>query len=149
MIKILFILVSIFAISAADDIDIDATFGEAKRSHKHVMIFLHKPNCSYCETMTLFTLPDEDVEQTIKKDFIFVDIDIGTPGEVAFKDFKGTKREFAIFLGYDFYPTTVFVDQDSEIVYRQPGYKDEDEFLNILRFIQSRSYEDMGIEDFK
>ncbi len=149
MIKILFILASIFAISNADDIDLDATSGEAQRSHKHVLIFFHKPNCSYCETMSLFTLQDEEVEQLIKTDFIFVDIDISTPGEVTFKDFRGSKREFAIFLGYDFYPTTVFIDEDSEIVYKQPGYKDEDKFLTILRFVQSHSYEDMGIEDFK
>ncbi|WP_324171685.1 thioredoxin family protein [Sulfurimonas sp.] len=149
MIKILFILVAIFTISGADNINIDAMVDKAEKSHKHVLIFLHKPNCSYCETMIEFTLPDKKIVQNIKKNFIFVDIDIGDSGYVTFEDFKGTKQEFAISIGYNFYPSSIFIDENREIVYAKPGYKDEDEFLHILRFVQSRSYEKMSIEDFK
>ena len=149
MIKILFILVTIFAISGADNINIDTICVEAKKSHKHVLVFLHRPNCSYCETMIEFTLPDEKIVQKIKKNFVLVDIDIREFGEVIFDDFKGSRREFAKTLGYDFYPSVVFIDENREIVYEQAGYRDEDSFLNILRFVESHSYEDMDIEDFK
>ena len=149
MIRILFILASIFAISSADNINIDAIAAKAEKSHKHVLIFLHRPGCSYCETMIEFTLPDETIEQKIKKNFIFVDINIGDTGEVTFDGFKGTRREFAKDLGYDFYPSTVFVYEDKEIVYAVAGYKDAKEFLKILRFTQSHSYEEMDIDDFK
>jgi len=149
MIKILFILVTIFTISGADNINIDTIVGEAKKSHKHVLIFLHRPGCSYCNTMIEFTLPDEKIVQKIKKSFIFVDINIGDSGEVTFDDFKGNRQEFAKEIGYNFYPSTVLIDKNKEIVYGVAGYKDEEEFLNILRFIESHSYEDMDIEDFK
>ena len=149
MIKILFILASIFAISGADNINIDAIVAKAKKSHKHVLIFLHRPGCGYCETMIEFTLPDEIIEQKIKKNFIFLDIDIRDAGEVIFDDFKGTRKEFAKDLGYDFYPSTIFIDGNKEIVYAVAGYKDEKDFLKILRFTQSHSYEDMDIDDFK
>ena len=149
MIRILFILASIFAISGADNINIDAIAAKAEKSHKHVLIFLHRPSCGYCETMIEFTLPDETIEQKIKKNFIFVDVNIGDAGEVTFDGFKGTRREFAKDLGYDFYPSTVFVGEDKEIVYAVAGYKDENDFLKILRFTQSHSYEEMDIDDFK
>jgi len=149
MIKILFILVSIFIISGANNINIDSIQSKAEKSHKYVLVFLHKPNCSYCENMIEFTLPDEKIVQKIKKNFIFVDIDVADSGEVIFDDFKGSKREFAKYVGYNFYPSTVFIDEDKEIVYGVAGYKDERKFLNILRFIESHSYEDMGIDDFK
>ncbi len=149
MIRILFILASIFAISGADNINIDAIAAKAENSHKHVLIFLHRPGCGYCETMIEFTLPDETIEQKIKNNFIFVDINIGDAGEVVFDGFKGTKREFAKDIGYDFYPSTVFVGEDKEIVYAVAGYKDEKDFLKILRFTQSHSYDEMDIDDFK
>ncbi len=149
MIKIFLILVAAFTISSADNINLDTIIGKAKKSHKYVLIFLHRPNCSYCETMIEFTLPDEKIVQKIKKNFIFVDIDIGDSGEVTFDDFKGTRQEFAKELGYNFYPSTVFIDENKEIVYGVAGYKDEEEFLNILRFVKSHSYEEMDIEDFK
>ena len=149
MIKILFILVTIFAISGADNINIDTIISKAKKSHKYVLVFLHRPGCSYCNTMIEFTLPDEKIVQKIKKNFIFIDIDIGDSGEVIFDDFKGSKQDFAKELGYNFYPSTLFIDDDKDMVYGVAGYKDEEEFLNILRFVESHSYEDMDIEDFK
>ena len=149
MIKILFILTSMLAIGSADDINIDTTFGEAKKSHKHVLIFLHKPDCNYCETMIEFTLTDEKIEQKIKKNFVFVDINTGDSGEVTFDNFKGTRKEFAEDLGYNFYPSSVFMDENKEEVYAVAGYKDEKDFLSILRFVESDSYEGMSIEDFK
>lgn len=144
-----FLLIAIITVGDADSINIDKLLGEAKKSHKHVLIFLHKPTCSYCENMILFTLPEDDVAQKIKKSFIFVDIDIADSGEVIFDDFKGSKQEFAKSLGFNFYPSSVFIDEDEEVVYGQAGYKDEDEFLKTLRFVESRSYTDMGIDDFK
>jgi len=149
MIKFIFILVTIFTLSNANSIDLDMLVSKAKKSHKQVLVFLHRPGCGYCNTMIEFTLPDEKIVQKIKKKFIFVDIDISDSGEVIFDDFKGTKQEFAISIGYNFYPSSIFIDKNKEIVYAQPGYQDEDEFLNILRFVESHSYEKMDIENFK
>jgi thioredoxin-related protein len=149
MIRLFFILIAIFTVSSADIINIDKLLGYAKKSHKHVLIFLHKPHCSYCENMIEFTLPDEKISQKIKKNFIFVDIDIADSERVIFDDFNGSKHDFAKSLGFDFYPSAVFIDEDEEVVYGQAGYKDEDKFLKTLRFVESRAYVDMGIDDFK
>ena len=149
MIKFLFILVTIFTISGADNINMDTIISKAKKSHKSVLVFLHRPGCPYCNTMIEFTLPDEKIVQKIKKNFIFVDIDIRDSGEIIYDDFRGSRQDFAKELGYNFYPSTVFIGKNKEIVYGVAGYKDEEEFLNILRFIESDSYEDMDIEDFK
>jgi len=144
-----FLLIFICTISSADSIDIDKLLGEAKKSRKHVLVFLHKPHCGYCENMILFTLPEDEVAQKIQKSFIFVDIDIADAGEVIFDDFKGSKHDFAKSLGFNFYPSSVFIDEDEEVVYGQAGYKDEDKYLKILRFVESRSYVNMGLDDFK
>ena len=149
MFKFFFFLCAIFTLSSADSIDIDSLLIDAKKSKKHILIFLHKPQCSYCERMVLFTLSDDDVIEKIKKDFIFVDINIGDLGEVVFDDFKGNKHDFAKSLSFNFYPSAVFIDGDGEVIYGQAGYKDEEQFLNTLRFVASHSYIDLGIDDFK
>lgn len=149
MIKIFILLVFIFSTIGAENIKIDKIFSEAEISHKHVLIFLHKPNCGYCERMIDFTLKNERVTLKIKNNFIFVDINIADTGEVSFNNFKGSKRDFAKYLGYDFYPSTIFINSKKEIVYSQPGYQDEDKYFKILSYIDSHSYEEMGIEEFK
>ena len=149
ILKFFLIFFSLLTISGANTIDIDKLLAEAKKSHKHVLIFLHKPHCSFCENMMLFTLPDDDVKDKIKKNFIFVDINIGDSGIVVFDDFKGSKHEFAKSLSFDFYPSSVFINQEGEVVYGQAGYKDEEKFLNTLRYVASRSYVNMGIDEYK
>ena len=149
MIKVFILLIFISSSVFADNIKIDSIFSEAKKSHRHVLIFLHKPNCGYCERMIDFTLESQKIALKIERNFIFVDINIADLGEVSFKNFKGSKRDFAKFLGYDFYPSTIFMNSDKEVVYSQPGYQDEDKYFKILNYIDSNAYSEMGIEEFK
>ena len=149
MFKLFFLLISISSLYGADSINIDKLLVQAKKSKKHLLIFLHKPQCSYCESMQLFTLTDDDVVKKIKKHFIFLDIDIADSGKVLFDDFNGSKHDFAKSLGFNFYPSSIYIDEDEEVVYGEAGYKDEEKFLKILRFVESRSYKHMSIDDFK
>ena len=149
MFKLFLLLISIITLSGAGSINIDTLLTQAKQSKKHLLIFLHKPQCSYCESMQLFTLADEDIEEKIKNDFIFVDIDIADSGKVIFDDFNGTKHDFAKSLGFNFYPSSVYIDKEAEVVYGQAGFKDEEKFLKILRYVKSRAYVDVSIDEFK
>jgi len=142
-----FLLIVIITMSCADSININKLLGEAKKSDKHLLIFLHKPTCSYCKNMILFTLPEDDIADKIKKNSIFVDIDIANSGEVVFDEFKGSKQEFSKSLGSNYYPSSVFIDEEKKVLYGQAGFKDEDVFLKILCFVESRSYKDMSIDD--
>lgn len=149
MFKLFLLLISIITLSGAGSINIDTLLTQAKQSKKHLLIFLHKPQCSYCESMQLFTLADKDIEEKIKNDFIFVDIDIADSGKVIFDDFNGTKHDFAKSLGFNFYPSSVYIDKEAEVVYGQAGFKDEEKFLKILRYVKSRAYVDVSIDEFK
>jgi thioredoxin-related protein len=149
MIKVFILLITILGISIAQNVNVDNFVKDAKKSGKHVLIFLHKPNCGYCERMIDFTIEDEKVESEIGENFTFIDMNIADEGNVSFDGSRGTIKEFAKFVGNDFYPNVIFIDGNKEIVYTQPAYQDEKTFFNILRYIDSRSYEDMGIEEFK
>ncbi len=149
MLKVFILLINILGIVFAQNINVDDFINDAKKANKHVLIFLHKPNCGYCENMIDFTLEDEKVENEIKKNFVFVDMNIGDDINVSFDGSYGSIREFAKFIGDDFYPTTVFINGKKEVVYTQPAYQDEKTFFNILRYIDTQAYKDMGIEEFK
>jgi len=142
-------LIVISSVSGANAINIDELLSTAKESNKHLFVFLHKPTCSYCENMLLFTLPEDEIAEKIRENFIFVDIDIADTGEVLFDDFKGSKQDFAKYVGFNFYPSSLFIDKSKEVVYGVAGYKDEDAFLKILRYVETRSYKESSIDDFK
>ena len=128
---------------ASNDINLSQLVLEAKKTNKHILVFLHITGCNYCLKMKEFTFDDEKVEAAIKKDFIFVDINVRDGGLVSFDNFKVSKLKFAKEIGYAMYPSCLFFDKNGELVYDGVGYKDEDKFLKILKVVSSKSYDDI------
>ena len=147
--KLLLLFLVLFSFAKAQEVNLDSLVTQAKEENRHILVYFHQPYCGYCRRMKNNTLDNSAVKAKIKKDFIYVDIDIKEHGTVVLNDFIGSKREFARYLDYDAYPSVVFIDKHGEMIYAQAGYQDEKYFLKILNYISSVSYEDMGIEEFK
>ena len=130
----------------AKDIDLNTIVENAKG--KAVLLFFHKPNCGYCDHMIEFTLKDTDISSEIERNFVFVDLYTLESGTIKFKDFKGSRKEFAKSLGYDFYPTTVFIDNKKNIINITPGLREQDDYMKVLQYISSKKYEAMEFETY-
>ncbi|SFV50425.1 Thioredoxin [hydrothermal vent metagenome] len=147
-IKILIFALYIPLLGISADINIDKESADANRTKKHVMLFLHKDNCGYCEKM-LFQLDEKAISKAIKKDFILLDINRDDEESVSYQDFNGTNRQFLKALGVDFYPSMVFINGSNKIIYDVVGYRDSKKTLTILNYVSSKSYKKMTLEDFR
>ena len=146
----LFLFIMAFNISLfARTIDIGAIIKKSVGPDKHLFIFLHRTDCGYCESMLTFTLDDDPVKELIDKKFVFLHINILEDDVVRYKSFKGNGRDFAKLVGYNIYPSSLFLNSKSEIIHAVPGYQDKDEFLLVLKYVDSRSYKKMGYQTFK
>ena len=136
------------------EININQIINSTKTSQKHLFVWLHKTDCGYCESMREFTLENEIIKSFIDKHFIFVHINVSENDSVIYKDFHGSGRNFAKRIDYDFYPTSLFFDNNAEIIYGEIGYRDnkitpnENRFFSILNFIKSKAYKSMDYEDY-
>lgn len=99
--------------------------------------------------MIIFTLDDDIIRPMLKKDFFVIDININDKDKVIYKDFTGNGHDFARHIDYDFYPSSLFLDVNSNIIYGAVGYEDENEFLVTLGYIKSKAYLKMNIGDYK
>ena len=138
-------LLTVVSMNFANDINLNQLVVEAKKTNKHILVYLHITGCNYCLNMEEFTFDDEMVIAAIKKDFIFVDMNVRDEGLVSFDDFKVSKLKFAKEIGYPMYPSCLFFDQNGELVYDAVGYRDENRFLQILKFVSSKSYNDVEL----
>jgi len=142
--RLLLLLLTVTSISfASNDIDLNQLVIEAKKTNKHILVFLHITGCNYCLKMEEFTFDDEKVEEAIKKDFLFVDINVRDKGLVSFDNFKVSKLKFAKEIGYAMYPSCLFFDKNGELVYDEVGYRDEHQFLETLQLVSSKAYNDV------
>ena len=136
-------ILTVVSMNFANDVDLDQLVVEAKKNNKHILVFLHITGCNYCLKMQEWTFDDEMVIADIKKDFIFVDINVRDEGVVSFDGFKVNKLKFAKEIGYPMYPSCLFFDQNGELVYDEVGYRDENEFLETLKMVSVKAYNDV------
>jgi thioredoxin-related protein len=136
-------LLTVVSMTFANDVDLDQLVVEAKKTNKHILVFLHITGCNYCLKMQEWTFDDDKVIAAIKKDFIFVDINVRDKGLVSFDNMKISKLKFAKEIGYPMYPTCLFFDKNGELVYDEVGYRDENKFLKTLQLVSSKAYDDI------
>ncbi len=98
--------------------------------------------------MIEFTLKDSAIKKRIEKDFIFIDLYTKEDGNISYDGFVGSRREFAKHIGYDFYPTSVFIDSSKKIVHIAPGMLDQVDFLQVLNYITTKRYREMEFQTY-
>lgn len=146
----LFLFIIAFNISLfARNIDIDAIVKNSVKKDKHLFIFLHRTDCGYCESMLMFTLDDDPVKELINKDYVYLHINISEDDVVKYNNFKGSGRDFAKRVGYNIYPSSLFLNTKGEMIHAVAGYQDKDQFLLVLNYVNSGAYKTMGFQSFK
>jgi len=120
----------------------------AKKSNKHIFVLLHKTGCGYCVRMKNSTIKDPKIHSILDKYFIYVNINVHDRDIVIYEDFMGTSKEFAIDVGYDFYPSSLFIDYNGDIVYDVAGYKEKEVFEKMLNYVKTNSYEYIDFSGF-
>ncbi len=144
----LFILLVIFISGVkANDIKIDKISEKTVRQDKHVMIFFHMTYCPYCKKMIKKTFKAKNISKQLKKYFTFIDINKSDAGTVYYKDFIGSKKDFAKSLDVHIYPTIIFLD-NNQIAHKVVGYRNKNKFVEILKYITTKSYRKMDFESF-
>ena len=140
---------SIFLNASEADYELDKSSSLAKKEQKHLMLFLHKSNCGYCENMFLH-LDEVSISKSIEQNFILLDINRDEDDEsVSYQGYTGTNREFLKKLGVDFYPAMIFIDGNNKIIFDVSGYRTPKKILSIFNYISTNSYSDMSLEEFK
>ncbi|WP_345970099.1 MULTISPECIES: thioredoxin family protein [Sulfurimonas] len=144
----LLMLTSFFFSLSARDIDLNRIAIDTAKQKKTLLVWLHKNDCGYCEAMYEFTLGDDKVSSLIQASFELVDININDDDTVMFKEFRGSGHDFAKHVGYNFYPSSLFLDADGEIIFAAPGYVEEKDFFKMLDYVSSGAHKSMTYDSF-
>jgi thioredoxin-related protein len=104
-------------------------------------------HCGWCHKMINDSLSDKTIAKIIKDKFIFVDIDVETSGNIIFENKAIEKIDFARKYKVWFYPTTI-VFEDMKQIQRVRGYRNKIKFLNIVKYLSSKSYRTMTLKEF-
>lgn len=130
----------------SNDIDANKLLQVAKKQNKDILFFNHIPNCPYCKAMLDENFKDEGILEELDKNFIHVDVYTANKGNIKFKDFEGSHKEFSAHIGAFVYPSTIFMDAEGNIIHKAIGYRNIDEYFAEITYVSAKSYKMMDLE---
>ncbi len=109
---------------------------QAKTQDKNVFLYFYAQWCTYCTQLKKTTFLDEKVLAYLEKNFVSISVDTDQNQKLSQTwQVKGL-------------PTMWFLAPDGSRISSLPGYVDGSQFLQILRYIQTESYDKMSFQDF-
>lgn len=131
-----------------EPIPLEQALEQAPKEGKKILIDVFATWCPYCQRMHSEVYPSEGVQNAISDYYLWVRIDIESDATVNYHGEKMTQAEFASALENENVPTAYFLNSEGAILGKQPGFLDQDVFVNLLRFVGSDAYLDQSFQDF-
>ncbi len=120
----------------------------ARVQNKQVLIDVYTDWCGWCKVMDQKTYTHPDISRYLNEKFILIRLNPETDGPVTYRGKQYSASSFAQGIGVNGYPATAFFESGDQMITMVPGYIEASEFLNIIRFIGEKKYNDMTFEDF-
>lgn len=108
----------------------------AKTQNKPVFLYFHADWCKYCKKLKKETFADNGVFNYLNTNFISITVD------------TEKNRELAMEWGVKGLPSLWFLKADNSKISNIPGYVGPEQFLHVLKYIHTESYEKMSFPDF-
>ncbi len=130
-------------------LDIGEDVEEAAEEGKHVILFMHLNGCPYCNKMSEENFKHSPDAEFIQEHFDVIAINIKGDREVAFnEELTLSEKQLADLVKVNYTPTTVFLNQENQVVLKLNGYRSVEKFGQALRYVQEKKYGEMKLADY-
>jgi thioredoxin-related protein len=122
---------------------------EAREQGKHVMLFMHLDECTYCNKMLQENFIGGESKVLMESSFDVIGVNVRGDLEVTWIDgVTYSERELTDHLETIATPTIVFLDLDGNKVLQLNGYRDPQSFRYALDYVQSMHYRKQPFADY-
>ncbi len=122
-------------------LDIAEDVSEAADADKHVILFLEMDGCPYCYKMMEENFRNAPYRDFIQERFDVIALNIKGDREVAINAEQSvSEKDLSRILKVAYTPTVVFLDQDNKQVARVSGYRNVDDFKQVLDYVAEKAY---------
>ncbi len=131
-------------------ISFEQALEESKKSKRKIFIDVYTDWCGWCKKMDASTFSNQKMADYVNKKYYAVKLDAESMKTFEYKGKRMSERELA---GQIFqvtsYPTTVYLDENFEMLSPVPGYLDVPTFDKIIKFYGEDVFKRQSWQDFE
>lgn len=128
-----------------------------KTEPRKLVIDVYTDWCGWCKKMDKDTFTDPQVAHLVNKHFYAVKLDAEGKEPIALKgqtfnfkpEYKSHELAVALLNGQMSYPTTVYLDENMNMLAPVPGYLDATNFSKILRYFGENHHKEMNFQEYE
>ena len=127
----------------------ESALDAAGESEKIVLIDIFSPHCGWCRKMQAEIYTQPHVQEYVMEHFELGRLDITVyEDSVSYRGYEMSQAAMAASFGSRGTPTTIFLEPNGDYITRLPGFHETAEFMAVLRYIGSRSYEQQSFQEY-
>lgn len=121
----------------------------ARHDKKKVIVDVYAVWCPWCRRLQAEVYTDPAVQSYVEKNFILTRLDAENQNDsLRFREHVLTPADLALGLGAQGFPTTVFLDEESEYITRLPGFLEAQDFFTVLAYVGSNAFMEQSYQEF-
>lgn len=130
-----------------------------KTQPRKVFVDVYTEWCGWCKRMDASTFSNAEIISYVNENYYAVKFDAETQSTITFKgkDYKFVPQGYRgynelaaeILEGQLSYPTSVYMDENLNVIFPVPGYREPKEFEQIINYVHSNAYKNKKFEDYQ
>lgn len=130
-------------------LDFNEDVAEASKAGKRLMVLFHQDGCPYCNALVERNLAQKEIEQTVRKHFDVVALNLWGDREIVSLGGKNyTEKSFAAALKVQFTPTILFFNEQGKVVLRLNGYLPPARFKIALDYVANKKENSISYREY-
>ena len=127
-----------------------------EKAPKKIFLDMYTHWCGWCKRMDATTFSNPEVVSYLNKHFYSVKFNAETKDSILFKDkyfqfkpeYKSNELAAILMNGQMSYPTSVYLDSESNLIGPVPGYLTAEQFLPVLKYFAEDLYKTTKWDDY-
>lgn len=130
-------------------VSFDEGLKQAQQSNKMIFLYFGRYGCGWCDKTNATTFSQKQIKNLFTRNYELVYVDAESGKRITLPSGERiTELELGARLNAFATPLFVYMEPNGKTVFRAPGFKTADEFINFDKYIQNKHYQTMSINEF-
>lgn len=130
-------------------VNYDVGLRQAQKEHKNIFVYFGRYGCGFCAKTNKETFSDAALKKRYSENYVLVYVDAESGERLTLPSGESIpESELGARLNIFATPVFLYLDMNGDVLFRAPGFKTVQDFVDFDRYIQQGRYKTQTINEF-